>query len=133
MNLETISNLVELCPVHPCIQQLIFIMLIGYGTPTAHAIRTAPLIGETPSHVVRTGTQNRCRHTFYYNEKTITHCYDKSSHFSRETLYELHKIYLTNKQQTLYTISRLRDLNQDSVALSRNRLIRMGNEELRLK
>ena len=133
MNLETISKLVELCPVPSCMQQLILTILLGYGTPSAHAIQTAPLIDEIPIQVVHVGTLNRCRHTLYYMEKTLTHCYNNATHFSREALFELHIIYLTNKRQTPYTISKLRDLTQYSIALSRNRLIQMCNEETKIR
>jgi hypothetical protein len=133
MNLETATKLVELCPVPSCIQQLILTILLGYGTPSAHAIQTAPLIDEIPIQVVHVGTLNRCRHTIYYMEKTITHCYDNASHFSREALYEIHIIYLTNKQQTPYTILKLRDLTQYSSTLTRNRLIQWCKQETKIR
>ena len=133
MNLEIITNLVELCPVPSCIQQLIFNILVGYGTPSAHAIQTAPhSIVETPIQV-QIGTLTQCRHTLYYMEKRIIHCYDNASHFSRDALYELHIIYLTKKPQTPYIISKLRDVFQYYNTLTRNRLIQLCNEETKIR
>lgn len=106
------STLLTMCPIPTSIQDIILGMLIGYGTPSANAIK-ARLIEdepETPIKVVALGTLDRCRHTLYYMEKTINHNYDNASYFSKEALFELHIVYLNGKRSTPYTTRKIQEL-----------------------
>jgi hypothetical protein len=112
---EIACKLLELCPVPSCIQQLIFNILVGYGTPSANAIQ---------KETIRSwGAVNEFRYILNYIEQ----------YYNQEVLYELHIIYLTNKRQTSYTISKLQILSQYSQDLTRNRLIRLLDEETKLR
>ena len=112
---EIACKLVELCPVPACIQQLIFNILVGYGTPSANAIQK-----ETTRSW---GAPNEFRYTLNYIEQN----------YNREALYELHIIYLTNKRQTSYTISKIQMISRYSQAHIRSRLIRLLDEETNLR
>ena len=130
---EYASSLLELCPIPESIQQCIFSLLIGFGTPSTKAMKNATLPEEVPIRVVALGMLDRCRHTLYYMERTISHCYDNASHFSREALFELHKIYLSNKRPTAYTITKTQELNNRLQTMSRKRLLQFIVEESQIK
>lgn len=133
--LETNSILLKLCPIPTVIQDAILNILVGYGTPSANAIKSGRLLDdiELPIKVIAMGTLDRCRHTLYYMERTITHYYDNSTHFSKEALIELHQIYLTNKRTTPYTITKLQDVSNYLYKLRMDRLIQLKIEESRIK
>lgn len=132
---ERDTYLLKLCPIPESIQQCIFNLLIGFGTPSTNAIKTTPLQleNEIPIKVVALGTLDRCRYTLYYMERTITHWYDNSNYFSKEALFGLHQIYLSNKKQTAYTTTKTQDLTNCLQTMSRRRLIQIVEEELRIK
>jgi len=127
---EQFMQLLSTCPVPRCIQQLIYYHLVGYGTPSAGVIQTMTPAEDIPIKVVALGPLNTCRHSLYYMEKTITHNYDISSHFSRQALYEHHIIYLKSKKiQTEYIISRQRAMMESLQILANIRLMRLTIEE----
>ena len=109
---ETASMILTMCPIPTSIQDIILGILIGYGTPSANAIK-ARLIEdepEIPIKVVALGTLDRCRHTLYYMERTINYNYDNASYFSKEALFELHIVYLNGKRSTPYTVRKIQEL-----------------------
>ena len=120
-----------LCPVPSSIQEKIYYLLVGFGTETANAIRTAPAILDVPIKAVAFGPLGRCRHTLYFMHFTviINHNYDNASHFSRLALYELHLIYLNNNPPLPYISSRIRDVSSSLRALIKNRLMRFIVED----
>ena len=131
MNLyEQYANVLQLCSIPESIQQMIFYLLVGYGTSSAHNIQ-GELANtnkkEEPIHAIILGPLDRCRHTLYYMENTINHVYDNSNYFSREALYHAHLIYLQNKKkQTEYTITKIQELTNDLKRLTKNRLTQLG-------
>jgi len=66
-------------------------------------------------------------------EKTITHCYDNASYFSREALYELQIVYLSAEEQSGYVIAGLNMMHFYLDVLIKNRLVKGMAEELRMK
>lgn len=131
---ETARELLELTPIPSSIQQIIFNMLIGYGTPSSKVLKTKEPDEDIPIRVVAIGPLNRCRHTMYYTWKTKTHCYDNASHYSREALYELHTVYLLNKKrQTSYVLSKLLDMAIYMEAQTETRLSQFAAEERKIK
>lgn len=133
--LQLASSLLTLCPIPTAIQDIIFGILVGYGTPSTNAIKSKPSIddNEIPIRVVALGTLDRCRHTLYYMERTITHTYDNASYFSKEALFEIHTIYLKNKRTTEYTLTKMQELSNALYSLSQRRLIQIMGEESRIK
>ena len=125
--LETGSVLLKLCPIPTVIQDIIMNILIGFGTPSANAIKSRQLLDESeiPIKVVAFTSLNKCRYTLYYMERAVTHYYDEASYFSKEALFEMYSIYLKNKRTTQYTITKLQDISNHSYRLSRERLIQL--------
>ena len=126
---EQSIHLLCLCPVPSSIQEKIYYLLVGFGTETANAIRTAPAILDVPIKAVAFGPLGRCRHTLYYTNFTVNHYYDNASHFSRLALYELHLIYLDHSPPLPYISSRIQDVSSSLRALINNRLMRFFVEE----
>ena len=126
---EQSIHLLCLCPVPSSIQEKIYYLLVGFGTETANAIRTAPAILDVPIKAVAFGPLGRCRHTLYYMNFTVNHYYDNASHFSRLALYELHLIYLDHSPPLPYISSRIQDVSSSLRALINNRLMRFFVEE----
>ena len=133
MNLYEQSMILRMCPVPASIQQIIYYLLMGFGTETANAIRTAPAILDVPIKSVAFGPLGRCRHTLYYMNFTINHYYDNASHFSRRALYELHLIYLDRNPPLPYISSRIQDITSSLHVLNKNRLMRFVVEERRIQ
>ena len=130
MNLyEQSIQMLSLCPIPHCIQQLIYYMLIGYGTLSANAIRIMPAMEDIPIKVVAFGPHNRCRHTLYFMKKTITRYYDDATHFSLHALYELHLVYLNTRRPTEYLNSERQIMNDSLYVSTKIRLIRLMVEE----
>lgn len=126
---EQSMQMLSLCPIPHCIQQLIYYTLVGYGTLSANAIRIMPAMEDIPIKVVIFGPHNRCRHTLYFMKKTITRYYDDATHFSLHALYELHLIYLNTQRPTEYLNSK-RQIMKDSLYVSTKiRLVRLMVEE----
>lgn len=130
---EEAIMLLKLCPIPESIQQCIFNLLVGYGTNTASAIKTITIPDDIPIRVIVFGSLDRCRHTLYYMERTINHFYDNASHFSKEALFELHNIYLSNKRQTPYIITKTHEITEYLQVIKRKRLIQFITEESRIK
>jgi hypothetical protein len=126
---EQSIHLLRVCPIPSSIQQIIYYLLVGFGTETANAIRTAPAISDEPIKTVAFGPLGRCRHTLYYWNYTINHYYDNASHFSRLALYELHLIYLINSPPLPYIFSRIQDITSSLRVLIKNRLMRFVVED----
>jgi hypothetical protein len=134
MNLyEQSMQILRACPVPPCIQQIIYYLLVGFGTETANIIRTAPAVLDVPIKIVAFGPLGRCRHTLYFMNFTINHYYDNASHFSRVALYELHLIYLDCSPHFPYISSRIQDITSSLRVLIKNRLMRFIVEERRIQ
>ena len=126
---EQSIRLLRVCPIPSSIQQIIYYLLVGFGTETANAIRTAHAILDVPIKAVAFGPLGRCRHTLYFMHYTINHYYDNASHFSRLALYELHLIYLNHNPPLPYISSRIQDVSSSLRALINNRLMRFFVEE----
>ena len=105
---EQFIKLLALSPVPPCIQQLIYYNLVGYGTPSASAIHSPNVFG----HLKRYSS------TLYYVQMAL-HYYN-ASHFSRVAFLELHLIYLYNNPHIVSN-----SLN----VIKKNRLVRLVEEE----
>ena len=105
--MNTYKQLLELCPIPECIQQLIFNILVGYGTPSANAIQSV-----IPNINVILKT-NACLRSSL-----------SATYFSQEAIIEIHIIYLTNKQQTHARISKVKAMNNYLRKITQERLIR---------
>ena len=98
---EESIQMLRKCPIPHCIQQLIYYLLIGYGTSHANAIQTMPAIEDVPRKIIKFGTfdsSNRCDYTLCFTKKTITYNYDNSTYSSLRALYENHLIYMNKRQ-----------------------------------
>ena len=105
---EQFIKLLALSPVPPCIQQLIYYNLVGYGTPSAGAIH----IPNVFAHLKRYSSR-------LYSTVMALHYYN-ASHFSRVAFLELHLIYLYNNPHIVSN-----SLN----VIKKNRLVRLVEEE----
>ena len=111
---EQFIKLLALSPVPPCIQQLIYYNLVGYGTPSASAIHSPNVFG----HLKRYSS------TLYYVQMAL-HYYN-ASHFSRVAFLELHLIYLYNNP---HIVSNVRCMSNSLNVIKKNRLVRLVEEE----
>lgn len=104
--MNTYKQLLQLCPIPECIQQLIFNILVGYGTPSANAIQS---VMPNINVILKT---NACL------ESSLS-----ASYFSQEAIIEIHIIYLTNKPQTHARISKVKAINNYFRKITQERLI----------
>ena len=136
-SLESARSSLRNCPIPENVQDLIFSMLLSFGTPSSGALMSSKLIvnDDIPIAVVILGTLDRCRHTLYYANKTISHFYDNAGYFSRRALFETHIVYLKKKkvQTPTYTTSKIAGLTYHLHLMTRNRLLKFIEEERRLE
>jgi hypothetical protein len=110
---EQFTKLLALSPVPPCIQQLIYYNLVGYGTPSTSAIHSR-IFGHLKRYI-----------STYYGQMAL-HYYN-ATHFSRIALLELHLIYLINNP---HVVSSVRCMSNSLNVIKKNRLVRLMEEEL---
>ena len=118
---EQSVRLLRLCPIPQSIQQLIYYILIGYGTPTTNALQTISFFENYTVRFAIFSPLNRNRLSLNAMCKKISYYYENPSHFSRYTLYELHIIYLNvNKSKNNYSEEYMITRNQDMQNLLRD-------------
>jgi hypothetical protein len=136
MNVFEVANkMLDLLPIPRSVQLLILNLLIGYGTPSAKALKTrSDHDAEIPIRVVRVEGYDRCKYIAYYMDGVIMRCYDYASYDSKLALFELHSVYLLNKKiQTPYIISQLELLSTCLKDYTKNRHSQLIIQEELLK
>jgi hypothetical protein len=124
---EQYLNLLKLCPIPEIIQNQIFNLVVGFGTHSANIMRMKKDKEKPYQIVILLGPGEMCcKKLYYWDYRVVNQCYDMSSHFTREALYELHLIYLSQ----LYNIYQS---NYWLKFLMKKRLLQLMEEELRIE
>ena len=113
---EQFIKLLALSPVPPCIQQIIYYNLVGYGTPSACAIHIPNVFGHLKRYSFMALKRYSSMALHYYN----------ATHFSRVAFLELHLIYLYNNP---HIVSNVRGMSNSLNVIKKNRLVRFVEEE----
>lgn len=122
----------RLSPVPHSIQQLIYYMLIGHGTPTTNALQTITFFEDYTVRFAIFSPSNKNRLSLHSMCKKISYYHDNPSHFSLYTFYELHCIYLNvnkNNYSEQFMITRNEDMQNLLRNLTKKRLTRLIVEE----
>ena len=101
---EQSMHMLSRCPIPPCIQEIIYYMLVGYGTGHANAIKTRSTNQEVPRKFIKFGTfysSHTCHYVLQFIEKTVIHNYDNATYSSICALYENHLLYMIKRQELL--------------------------------
>jgi hypothetical protein len=116
--LEQNKILLNLCPIPQIIQEMIFNIFVGYGTPSANILKNPVITKDNFIKRIIVISFGRLR---------------RSTYFSLETIYELHAVYLKNKIMTPYRICKLQDLRIELHNNMKLRLVKMIKEEEKIK
>ena len=136
--LEQNKTLLELCPIPTIIQEMIFNILVGYGTPSANLF-------ENPTIILRNFIKRISRVSFRTTKRLIIchisreltyfqmlYMYENSPHFSLVTIYELHMIHLKKTEMNPYKNSKVREITSEIQINTKKRLLQMIKEEVNI-
>jgi hypothetical protein len=133
--LEQNKILLNLCPIPQIIQEMIFNILVGYGTPSANILKD-PVITKDNfiKRIIVISFGRVGRMIIRHSPKFLNYCelldmHANSTYFSLETIYELHVVYLKNKIMTPYRIRKLQDLRIELHNNMKLRLVKTIEEE----
>lgn len=146
MNIFEFSKVVlQLCPVPTCIQDQIYNLLVGYGTPCMNTINTTIIafhklmervaifnLTDSPSlwkYVKMYHDYRILRYNILYGDSSILTYYTPNVYFSSEAICELHLCHLNNSNPTPLQISKKRGLTSKLQDMMRFRLCKMYNDE----
>jgi len=137
---EQAKILLSLCPIPQIIQEMIFNILVGYGTPISNILTNLEEIKKKFAKKIyvysfgRSGCLSVChtRKTLnYYQMLTLN---ENATYFTLKTIYEIHEIYL-QRTDTMRDYNRLTlfHLNQELSNITRTRLLKILKEEKKIK
>ena len=130
--------LLSLCPIPENIQEIIFSILVGYGTPVSNILTNLEEIKKKFMKNIRVYSFGRLGYfSICHTRKTLTYYQlltinEYATYFRLKALYEIHAIHLERTDMTNYKISKLIDLNQELYNITRIRLLKILKEEIKI-